>query len=179
LFSPPTKTTVTATGTTTGAPPPTVIDTKAVASDATAVKAQNPELDAAARNNLTNIQEASVNTVRAEENIQINNRSIQANEQSQAQALEQQRQAQAIIDQNNAELADDNLPESRRAELEANNAAQLASIAENAAIIDEAQNNIDQSTANNEKQVNSILENQYVATENAAAYRINTTGGVY
>ena len=178
FFGSSTKPAVTTQGTTTGTPPPAVVDTKAVAKDATAAKEQNPTLDAAAKENLTNIQEAGVNTAKAEEYIDINNRNIQANEQSQSQALEQQRQAQAIIDQNNAELADDNLPDDRRAQLEANNAAQYASIAENAAVIDEAQNNIDQATANNEQQVNSILENQYVAVENADAYRINTTGGV-
>jgi hypothetical protein len=178
FFGVTTKPAVTATGTTTGAPSSTGIDTQAIAKDATAVKEQNPDLNAAAKQNLTNIQEASVNTAKAEEYIDINNRNIQANEQSQAQALEQQRQAQEIIDQNNAELADDNLSDSRREELLANNAAQRASIAENAAVIDEAQNNIEQATANNEQQVNSILENQYVADQNAEAYRSNTTGGV-
>jgi hypothetical protein len=173
LFSPPTKPTVTQQGTTTGAAAPAGVDTKAAAADAAAVKEQNPELATAAKENLTNIQEANANVVAAEENIAINNQSIQANEQAQAQALEQQRQAQAIIDQNNAELADDNLPDDRRAELEANNAAQQASIAENAAIIDEAQNNIDASTANNEQQVDSILENQAVVAENAEAFQIN------
>ena len=178
FFGVTTKPAVTTQGTTTGAPPPAVIDTKAVASDATAVKEQNPNLAAAATENLTNIQEANVNTVRAEENIDINNRAILDNEQAQAQALEQQRQAQAYIDQNNAELADENLPDDRRAQLEANNAEQYANIAENAAVIEEAQTNIDKSTANNEQQANSILENQYVVAENAEAYRINTTGGV-
>ena len=178
LFSPPTKTEVTQQGTTTGAAAPAGVDTKAAAADAAAVKEQNPELAAAAKENLTNIEEANANVVAAEENIAINNQSIQANEQAQAEALEQQRNAEAIIAQNNAELADDNLPDDRRAELEANNAAQRASIAENAAIIDEAQANIDASTANNEQQANSILENQYVVDENAEAFRINTTGGV-
>jgi hypothetical protein len=178
LFTPTTKPTVTQQGTTTGAPPPAVIDTKAVAADAAAVKQQNPTLAAAAKENLANIEAANANVVGAEENIAINNQSIQANEQAQAQALEQQRNAEAIIAQNNAELADDNLPDDRRAELEANNAAQRASIAQNAAVIDEAQTNIDQSTANNEQQANSILDNQYVVAENAEAFQINTTGGV-
>ena len=178
LFTPTTKPAVTQQGTTTGAAEPAGVDTKAAAADAAAVKQQNPELAAAAKENLTNIEAANANVVAAEENIEINNRSIQANEQAQAQALEQQRQAQAIIDQNNAELADDNLPDDRRAELEANNAAQLDSIAQNAAVIDQAQNNIDASTANNEQQANAILENQYVVDENAEAFKINTTGGV-
>ena len=96
-----------------------------------------------------------------------------ANEEAQAAAQEQQRQAQAIIDQNNLELADDNLPDSRRAELLANNAAQRASIAENAAVIDEAQNNIDNATANNEQQTDSILTNQGVIEENSDAFTAN------
>ena len=178
FFGVPTKPAVTATGTTTGAPSSTGVDTAAIAKDATTIKEQNPELDAAATENLTNIQEASTNTAIAEQNIDINNQSIQANEQAQTQALEQQRQAQAIIDQNNAELADETISDDRRAELEANNAAQFASIAQNAAVIDEAQANIDEATANNEQQVDTILENQYVVSENAEAYRINTTGGV-
>jgi hypothetical protein len=178
FFGVPTKPAVTATGTTTGAPSSTGVDTAAIAKDATTIKEQNPELDAAATENLTNIQEASANTAIAEQNIDINNQSIQANEQAQTQALEQQRQAQAIIDQNNAELADETISDDRRAELEANNAAQFASIAQNAAVIDEAQANIDEATANNEQQVDTILENQYVVSENAEAYRINTTGGV-
>jgi len=178
LFSPPTKPTVTQQGTTTGAAEPAVVDTKVAAADAAAVKEQNPELAAAAKENLTNIEEANANVVAAEENIAINNQSIQANEQAQAEALEQQRNAEAIIAQNNAELADDNLPDDRRAELVANNAAQRASIAENAAIIDEAQANIDAATANNEQQVDSILENQNVVAQNAEAFQINTSGGV-
>jgi hypothetical protein len=173
FFGSPTKPTVTAQGTTTGAAAPAGVDTKTAAADAAAVKEQNPELTAAAKENLTNIEAANVEVTKAEENIAINNRNIQANEEAQDQAREQQRQAQAIIDQNNAELADENLPDDRRAELEANNAAQQASIAENAAVIDEAQNNIDASTANNEQQVDSILENQAVADENAEAFQIN------
>jgi hypothetical protein len=97
-------------------------------------------------------------------------------QESQAVALEQQRQAQAIIDQNNAELADDTLPDDRRAELEANNAAQRASIVQNAAVIDEAQNNIDIATANNQQQQASIQTNEMVAQANADAFVINNDG---
>jgi hypothetical protein len=173
LFSPPTKTEVTQQGTTTGAAAPAGVDTKAAAADAAAVKEQNPELAAAAKENLTNIEEANAEVAKAEDNIQANNRSILANEEAQAEAQEQQRQAQAIIDQNNAELADDNLPDDRRAELEANNAAQRESIAQNASIIDETQNNIDNATLNNDQQQASIQQNQAVVAENAEAFQIN------
>ena len=162
----------TKTGTTTGSPAPTP-DTAATAQAAAAVRVQDPALTDDEDQNLQNIVGAQGEIVRAEENIQSNNRQILANEEAQAAAQEQQRQAQAIIDQNNAELADDNLPDDRRAELEANNAAQRASIAENAAIIDEAQNNIDEATANNEQQTDSILTNQGVIGENAEAFSAN------
>ena len=162
----------TKTGTTTGSPAPTP-NTAATAQAAAAVRVQDPALTDDEDQNLQNIVGAQGEIVRAEENIQSNNRQILANEEAQAAAQEQQRQAQAIIDQNNAELADDNLPDSRRAELEANNAAQRASIAENAAVIDEAQTNIDSATANNEQQTDSILTNQGVIGENAEAFVAN------
>jgi len=172
LFSPPTKPAVTDQGTTTGQP---VIapDTAAVAADAAAIQTQNTNLTDDEKTNLENISGAQVEIDRAQENIQANNRSILANEEAQASAQEQQRQAQAIIDQNNAELADENLPDDRRAELEANNAAQQASIAENAAIIDETQTNIDSATTNTEQQQQSIQTNQEVVVENAAAFSAN------
>ena len=170
-----TKESATQSGTTTGEPVPTP-DTAAVAQDATKILAQNTTLTNDEDQNLQNIVGAQGEIVRAEDNIQSNNRQISANEQAQAAALEQQRQAQAIIDQNNLELADDNLPDSRRAELEANNAAQRASIAENAAVIDEAQNNIDTATANNELQADSIITNQGVIAENSDGFAVNTEG---
>ena len=162
----------TKTGTTTGSSAPTP-DTAAIAQDAAKLRVQDPALTDDEDQNLQNVVGAQGEIVRAEENIQSNNRQILANEESQAAAQEQQRQAQAIIDQNNAELADDTLPDSRRAELEANNAAQRASIAENAAVIDEAQTNIDNATANNEQQTDSILTNQGVIAENAEAFAAN------
>ena len=167
-----TKPSVTKTGTTTGTTTP--VDTSTTAQDAAKLLVQNPALTDDEDQNLQNIVGAQGEIVRAEENIQSNNRQILANEESQAAAQEQQRQAQAIIDQNNAELADDNLPDSRRAELEANNAAQRASIAENAAVIDEAQTNIDNATANNEQQTDSIVTNQGVLTENSDAFTANS-----
>jgi hypothetical protein len=167
-----TKPSVTKTGTTTGTTTP--VDTSTTAQDAAKLLVQNPALTDDEDQNLQNIVGAQGEIVRAEENIQSNNRQILANEESQAAAQEQQRQAQAIIDQNNAELADDNLPDSRRAELEANNAAQRASIAENAAVIDEAQTNIDNATANNEQQTDSILTNQGVVGENSDAFTANS-----
>lgn len=166
-----TKPSVTKTGTTTGTT--TTVDTSATAQDAAKLLVQTPALTDDEDQNLQNIVGAQGEIVRAEENIQSNNRQILANEEAQAAAQEQQRQAQAIIDQNNAELADDNLPDSRRAELETNNAAQRASIAENAAVIDEAQTNIDNATANNEQQTDSILTNQGVIGENSEAFTAN------
>ena len=166
-----TKPSVTKTGTTTGTTTP--VDTSATAQDAAKLLVQTPALTDDEDQNLQNIVGAQGEIVRAEENIQSNNRQILANEEAQAAAQEQQRQAQAIIDENNAELADDNLPDSRRAELEANNAAQRASIAENAAVIDEAQTNIDNATANNEQQTDSILTNQGVVGENSEAFTAN------
>ena len=171
-----TKPSVTTTGTTTGSPVPTP-DTAAVAQDATKLLVGDTALTDDEDQNLQNIVGAQVEIARAEENIQSNNRQILANEEAQAAAQEQQRQAQAIIDQNNAELADDTLPDDRRAELEANNAAQRASIAENAAVIDETQNNIDNASANNERQTDSIITNQGVLGENSKAFAINNNNG--
>ena len=168
-----TKPSVTKTGTTTGTTTP--VDTSATAQDAAKLLVQTPALTDDEDQNLQNIVGAQGEIVRAEENIQSNNRQILANEEAQAAAQEQQRQAQAIIDENNAELADDNLPDSRRAELEANNAAQRASIAENAAVIDEAQTNIDSATANNEQQTDSIITNQGVVGENSEAFTANSS----
>jgi len=168
-----TKPSVTQSGTTTGEPEPTP-NTSEIAQDALKIKSEDTPLTDDEDQNLQNIVGAQGEIVRAEENIQSNNRQILANEESQAAAQEQQRQAQAIIDQNNAELADENLPDDRRAELEANNAAQRASIAENATVIDEAQTNIDNATANNERQTDSILTNQGVIAENSDAFTANS-----
>lgn len=151
-------------------------NTAELSRQATQVRATDSTLTPNAETNLTNINEANAQIDKANVNTQVNNRSILANEESQAAAQEQQRRAQAIIDQNNAELADPSIGDERRAELEANNAAQLSSIAENAAVIDEAQNNIDSATANNEAQQASILENEIAAQANADAFVINNNG---
>jgi hypothetical protein len=143
---------------------------------ATTVLATDSNLTANAKENLVNIDGANAEIAKANANIEGNNNVILGSQESQAVALEQQRQAQAIIDQNNAELADDTLPDDRRAELEANNAEQRASIIQNAAVIDEAQNNIDTATLNNEKQQASIQTNEMVAQENADAFVINNDG---
>ena len=143
---------------------------------ATTVLATNSNLTPDAKENLVNIDGANAEIAKANANIEGNDNVILGSQESQAVALEQQRQAQAIIDQNNAELADDTLPDDRRAELEANNAEQRASIIQNAAVIDEAQNNIDTATANNEKQQASIQTNEMVAQENADAFVINNDG---
>jgi hypothetical protein len=162
----------TKTGTTTGLPASTP-NTAATAQAAAVVRVQDPALTDDEDQNLQNIVGAQGEIVRAEENIQANNRSILANEEAQAEAQEQQRQAQAIIDQNDAELADATLSDERRAELEANNAAQRASIAQNAAVIDEAQNNIDDAISNNDRQQASIETNQTSIAENAEAFTAN------
>jgi len=151
-------------------------NTAELSRQATQVRATDSTLTPNAETNLTNINEANAQIDRANINTQVNNRSILANEESQAAAQEQQRRAQATIDQNNAELADPTIGDDRRAELEANNAAQLSSIAENAAVIDEAQDNIDSATANNEAQQASILENEIAAQANADAFVINNNG---
>ena len=162
----------TKTGTTTGLPASTP-DTAATAQAAAVVRVQDTALTDDEDQNLQNIVGAQGEIVRAEENIQSNNRSILANEEAQAEAQEQQRQAQAIIDQNNLELADDTLPDDRRAELLANNAAQRASIAQNAAVIDEAQTNIDSAVSNNDRQQESIETNQASIADNAEAFTAN------
>ena len=164
---------VTQSGTTTGEPEPTP-NTSEIAQDATKLLAGDTALTDDEDQNLQNVVGAQTEIARAEENIQSNNRQILANEESVAGAQEQQRQAQAIIDQNNAELADDNLPDDRRAELEANNAAQLASIAENASVIDQAQTNIDNATENNNRQLTSVEINQAVIAENSDAFAANS-----
>jgi len=167
-----TNSSVTQSGTTTGNPVPTP-DTSAVAQDAAKLLAGNTVLTDDEDQNLQNVVGAQTEIARAEENIQANNRSILANQESLAEAQEQQRQAQAIIDQNNRELADDNLPADRRALLEANNAAQLATIAENASVIDRAQTNIDNATDNNNRQLTSVEINQAVIVENSDAFTAN------
>ena len=143
---------------------------------ATTVLATDSNLTPDAKENLVNIDGANAEIAKANANIEGNDNVILGSQESQAVALEQQRQAQAIIDQNNAELADDTLPDDRRAELEANNAEQRASIVQNAAVIDEAQNNIDIATANNQQQQASIAENERVAQANADAFVINNDG---
>ncbi len=87
----------TKTGTTTGSPAPTP-NTAATAQAAAVVRVQYPALTDDEDQNLQNIVGAQGEIVRAEENIQSNNRQILANEEAQAAAQEQQRQAQAIID---------------------------------------------------------------------------------
>jgi hypothetical protein len=154
----------------------TPTDTAALSVDATKVRASNPDLSPAAQQNLDNINGANAEIVQAQGNIQTNNLSILQNEESIAGARESQRQAEAFIEQNNAELADPNITDERRAELLANNAENEAVIAENARVIDTATQNIEDAQANNAEQQGSILENQLIAEENAAAFRENDGG---
>lgn len=170
FFSPPTKPAVTAAGTTTGAPAPSGTNTAAAAAEATAVKQQSTDLTPAQQANLDNIQAANAEVTKAEENIQANNRTILAAEEGVATARETQRNAEAIIAQNNAELADENLPDDRRAQLEANNAEQYASIAENARYIDDTTAVIEGAEQNNQQQQAFIQENQTSVEQSQQAF---------
>ena len=163
---------VTQTGTTTGSPA-AAPDTAPVAQAAAQIIVQDTNLSQDKQVNLINIDGAQVEIDRANENIQTNNRSLLANEEAQAEAQASQQQSLAIIEQNNLELADENLPDDRRAELEANNAAQQDAILQNAAVIDEAQNNIDSATSNIDRQQASIQQNQTVIADNASAFTAN------
>ncbi len=154
----------------------TPVDTAALSVDATKVRASNPDLSPAAQQNLDNINQANANVVEAQGNIQSNNLNILRAEESIATARETQRQAEAIIAQNNAELADPFITDERRAELLANNAEQEASIAENAAFIEDQNQYIEEVQANTAEQQGNILENQLVAEDNAAAFRENDGG---
>ena len=111
------------------------------------------------------------NIVGAQQQIEISQANIQ---QSQAASLANQQSvvdAQAIIAQNNAELADDNLSDSRRAELEANNA-------ENAAVIAQAEQNIATNTNNIELSQSNINENELVIDANADGYAAYSGVGI-
>lgn len=148
----------------------------ALSRDATTVRATNPNLSPEAKANLDGINEANAEIVKAQGNIQSNNLNILRAEEGIATARENQRQAEAIIAQNNAELADPNITDERRAELLANNAEQEASIAENARYIDDTTQYIEEVEANNAAQQDNIATNQVVAEENAAAFRYNEGG---
>jgi len=111
------------------------------------------------------------NIVGAQQQIEISQANIQ---QSQAASLANQQSivdAQAIIAQNNAELADDNLSDSRRAELEANNA-------ENAAVIAQAEQNIATNANNIELSQSNINENELVIDANADGYAAYSGVGI-
>ena len=174
LFKPTTKPTVTAQGTTTGAPVVPVVDATAAAVDAAAVSAQNPELTAVEQANLENVQAASANIDQAQQNIQTNNRNIIAGEEQIAIARENQRQAEAIIAENNAELADPLLDPERRAELEANNAAQFATIGEQARFIDDTTADIEAAEQSNSQNQSSIITNQGIVLDSQSAFVANT-----
>ena len=149
--------------------------TAEAAAEAAAVGAQNPNLTDAEKANLDNIQVANEEVTKAEENIQANNRTILAAEEGVATARENQRGAEAIIAQNNAELADENISDERRAELEANNSEQYASIAENAQYIDDTTAVIDGAEENNKQQQEYIQENQVAAQESQDAFAANNS----
>ena len=156
--------------------PLNVAEVAGLSRDATTVRATNPDLSPEAQANLDGINAANAEIVQAQGNIQSNNLNILRAEEGIATARENQRQSEAIIEQNNAELADPFITDERRAELLANNAEQEASIAENAMYIDDTTQYIEEVEDNNAQQQDNILTNQVVAEENAAAFRANDGG---
>ena len=159
-----------------GSAPLDVAEVAGLSRDATTVRATNPDLSPEAQANLDGINAANAEIVKAQGNIQSNNLNILRAEEGIADARENQRQAEAIIEQNNAELADPFITDERRAELLENNALQEASIAEQSRYIIDQTDYIVENEANNAQQQDNILTNQVVAEENAAAFRFNDGG---
>ena len=174
LFRPATKPEVTTQGTTTGAPVVPVVDAQAAAVEAAAVQQQNTELSADAQADLLDIQAANAEIQQGRDNIAANNRQVLASEENIALAQENQRQASAIIEQNNAELADPLLDPERRAELEANNAENFEIIAANGRAIDTELDNIAQANLNTAEQQISIFTNEGLIQDAQAGFVANT-----
>ena len=159
-----------------GSAPLDVAEVAGLSRDATTVRATNPDLSPEAQANLDGINAANAEIVKAQGNIQSNNLNILRAEEGIADARENQRQAEAIIEQNNAELADPFITDERRAELLENNALQEASIAEQSRYIIDQTDYIVENEANNAQQQDNILTNQVIAEENAAGFRANDGG---
>ena len=111
------------------------------------------------------------NIVLGQKYIETSQASIQ---QSQASISENQRSiddARAFIAQNNAELADENITDARRAELEANNA-------ENAAVIGQAEQNIESNNNEIRLSQSNIYENELIIDANADGYQAYAGVGI-
>jgi len=111
------------------------------------------------------------NIVGAQQQIEISQANIQQNQAASLANQQSITEARAIIAQNNAELADETLPDARRAELEANNA-------ENAAVIGQAEQNIATNANNIELSQSNINENELVIDANADGYAAYSGVGI-
>jgi hypothetical protein len=142
-----------------GLPPPNTAPTAAAAQELL-ITGQGGQ----ATQNLENIVESQRNIEISQTNIQENQAASLANQQSIVDA-------RAIIALQNTELADDTLPDSRRLELEANNAEQLA-------VIGQAEQNIAFNANNIESSQNNITANQAAIGANAAGFQASTGVGI-
>ncbi len=111
------------------------------------------------------------NIVGAQQQIEISQANIQQNQAASLANQQSITESRAIIAQNNAELADETLPDARRAELEANNA-------ENAAVIGQAEQNIATNANNIELSQSNINENELVIDANADGYAAYSGVGI-
>ena len=142
-----------------GLPPPNTAPTAAAAQELL-ITGQGSQ----ATQNLENIVESQKNIEISQTNIQENQAASLANQQSIVDA-------RAIIALQNTELADEALPDSRRLELEANNAEQLA-------VIGQAEQNIAFNANNIESSQNNITANQAAIGVNAAGFQAVTGVGI-
>jgi hypothetical protein len=142
-----------------GLPPPDTAPTAAAAQELL-ITGQGGQ----ATQNLENIVESQKNIEISQTNIQENQAASLANQQSIVDA-------RAIIALQNTELADEALPDSRRLELEANNAEQLA-------VIGQAEQNIVFNANNIESSQTNITANQAAIGVNAAGFQAVTGVGI-
>ena len=142
-----------------GLPPPNTAPTAAAAQELL-ITGQGGQ----ATQNLENIVESQKNIEISQTNIQENQAASLANQQSIVDA-------RAIIALQNTELADEALPDSRRLELEANNAEQLA-------VIGQAEQNIAFNANNIESSQNNITANQAAIGVNAVGFQAVTGVGI-
>ena len=142
-----------------GLPPPNTAPTAAAAQELL-ITGQGSQ----ATQNLENIVESQKNIEISQTNIQENQAASLANQQSIVDA-------RAIIALQNTELADEALPDSRRLELEANNAEQLA-------VIGQAEQNIAFNANNIESSQTNITANQAAIGVNAAGFQAVTGVGI-
>ena len=142
-----------------GLPPPNTAPTAAAAQELL-ITGQGGQ----ATQNLENIVESQKNIEISQTNIQENQAASLANQQSIVDA-------RAIIALQNTEIADEALPDSRRAVLEANNAEQLA-------VIGQAEQNIAFNANNIESSQTNITANQAAIGVNAAGFQAVTGVGI-